>query len=186
MHSAIHANQTAHYIITGRIVRLTEVWLTRYFLSMICMYESTYVLNMFFNAPRTCCCWWLCLEVKKGQKAVRTRGFVRFINTVHLRETVEKQRFRSCPEKKRENRTKPRFWVFIHTAHRGEKTVLYGFPYGEWSRTVEKTVQRGTAPNRTVRYITAPTRTVGFMISENRTEPHRRISDFGKPHLTAP
>ena len=59
------------------------------------------------------------------------------------------------------------------------KTVLYGFPYGEWSRTVEKTVQRGTAPNRTVRYITAaPNRTVGFTISENRTEPHRRIPDF--------
>ena len=62
--------------------------------------------------------------------------------------------------------------------HHGEKTVLYGFPYGEWSRTVEKTVQRGTAPNRTVRYITAPNRTVGFTISENRTEPHRRIPDF--------
>ena len=53
--------------------------------------------------------------------------------------------------------------------HRGEKTVLYGFPYGEWSRTVEKTVQRGTALNRTVGYITASNRTVGFSISENRT-----------------
>ena len=68
------------------------------------------LIESVFNAPRTCCCWWLCLEVKKRQKTVRTRGFVRFINTVHRRETaVEKQRFRSCPEKGRENRTKPRF-----------------------------------------------------------------------------
>ena len=71
------------------------------------------------------------------------------------------------------------FVRIIHTVHRGEKTVLHGFPYGEWSRTVEKNVQRGTAPNRTVRYITAPN-TVGFTcrISENRTEPHRGTPDF--------
>ena len=141
------------------------------------MYVPIDLLNPFFNAPRTCCCSCLCLEVKKSQKTVRTSGFVRFINTVHRRETVEKQRFRSCPEKNRENRTKPRFCTVYLSVHRGEETVLYGFPYGEWSRTVEKTVHRGTAPNRTVRYITAPNSTVGFTIPENRTEPHRRIPD---------
>ena len=146
------------------------------------MYVPIDLLNPFFNAPRTCCCSCLCLEVKKSQKTVRTSGFVRFINTVHRRETVEKQRLRSCPEKKWENRTKPRFVRFIHAVHHRKKRCCYGFPYGEWSRTEEKNVQRGTAPNRTVRYITSPNRTVGFTISENRTEPHHRIYHRTAPH----
>ena len=122
---------------------------------------------------------------KKKQKTVRTRGYVRFIklNTVHRRETVEKQRFRSCPGKKRENCTR----VF-HTSYGGpwRRNGVVRFPNGKWSRTVEKTVQRGTAPNRTIRYITAPNRTVGLTIAENRTGPNRRISDFCKPPRTAP
>ena len=81
---------------------------------------------------------------------------------------VEKQRFRWCPEKKRQNRTKPRF---IHMVHRREKAVLNGFSCGKLNSTVGKTVQRGTAPNRTV----------GLTISENHTEPHRGIAGFGKP-----
>ena len=152
------------------------------------MYVRTDFLNLFFNAPRTCCCWWLCLliEAKKRQKTIRTRGFVRFINTVHRRETVEKEGFRSCPEKMCENRTKPQFCtVFLYGAP-WRKNGVVRFSYGEWSRTVEKNVQRGTTPNRTVPYITALNRTLGFTISENRTEPHSRIPDFWKPQRTAP
>ena len=115
---------------------------------------------------------------KNRQKTVRTRGFVRFINTMHRRETVENSSFVRAPRKNARTVRNRSFVRFIHTVHRGEKPVLYGFPYGEWSRTEEKTVQRGTEPDRTVRYITEPNRTVGFTISENRTEPHRRVPDF--------
>ena len=105
MHSTFNANQTARYI-THR----APDGILIYFLRMICMYSYESInLNFFFYAPRTCCCWWLCQEVGKRQKTVRTRRFVRFINTVNRRETVEKRWFRSCPEKKRENREKPRF-----------------------------------------------------------------------------
>ena len=102
-----------------------------------------------------------CLQVKKRQKTVRTRGFVRLINTVHRRVIVEKQRSRSCPDNKRENRTKPRLCTVYSYGAPWRKTVLYGFAYGEWSRTVKKNVQRGTEPNRTAGY--------------HSTEPHRRI-----------
>ena len=159
----------AHYIIT----------LSR---DASCTMQLGNVSDLFWNAYYCCCCW-LCAESIKSvpdKKTVRIRGFVRCIHTV----PIEKQRFRSCPEKKGENRTKPRF---IHTVHSGEIAVLYGFSHGEWIPTVEKNVQRGTAPNCTVGFLiceTAPNLTVGFTISENRTDPHRKISDFLKLHRT--
>ena len=60
---------------------------------------------------------------------------------------------------------------------------MYGFPYGDWPRTVGFI----TAPNRTVRFTisenrTGPNRTEGFLISENLTEPHRRIRESTEPH----
>ena len=76
-----------------------------------------------------------------------------------------------------------------------KKQLYYRFPYGDRPRTVAKTIQRGTAPNRTVGFITAPNRTVrsaisetapnrtaGLLISENRTELHRRIHESTEPH----
>ena len=49
-----------------------------------------------------------------------------FINTVHRRETVEKQRFHAPRNGARtiRNRVLVRF---IHTVHHGEKTVSHGF-----------------------------------------------------------
>ena len=93
-----------------------------------------------------------------------------------IRCTVEKQQKNSGfvrASRKRARTVRNRGFVWcIHTVHRGERTALYGFPYGERSRTVQKTVRRGTAPNRTVTY--------------HSTEPHRRISHFSKQHRTAP
>ena len=123
-----------------------------------------------------------CLQVKKRQKTVRTRGFVRFIDTVRRRETAEKQRFRSCPEKKPENRTKPRFCTVYSYGALWRRNGVVRFSLRKVEPYRRKTVQRGTAPNRTVRYITAPNRTVGFTISENRTEPHRRVYHSTEPH----
>ena len=132
---------------------------------------------------------------------------------MHRIETVENTGFVPAPRKSARTVRNRRFVRFIHTVHRGEKTVLHGLPCGEWSRTLEKNVERGTAPNRTVGftisenrtepyrripdflknapnrsvgYITAPNRAVGFRIFQNRTEPHRRISYFSKPHRTVP
>ena len=137
------------------------------------MYVRIDLLNLFFNAPRTCCCWWLCLEVKKRQKTVRTRGFVRFINTVHRRETVEKQRFRSCPEKKRENRTKPRFCtVYSYGAPwRKNGVVRFSLRRVEPHRRKNRSTGNRAEPHRTIYH---------------STEPHRRIYDIWKPHRTAP
>ena len=115
---------------------------------------------------------------------------VRFNDTV----PVEKQRFRQCPDQKRQNRTKPRFCtVYSHVcAPCREKAALYGFP--TWSGTApqKKNVQRGIAPRRTVGFLihekphriaskvliylkTEPNRTVGFPTS---VKPHREVSDF--------
>ena len=93
MHSEFHANQTAHYIIiiTGRIVYLTEFWLV--FIRMICVCTNRFI-EPIFNAPRICCCWWLCLliEVKNDRKPYAPAGLHRLlINTVHRRETNSKK-----------------------------------------------------------------------------------------------
>ena len=96
------------------------------------MRSSVYVridlLSLFFNAPRTCCCWWLCLELKKRPKTVRTRGCARCINNVHRRETVEKERFVRASRKSARTVRNRGFVRFIHTVHRGAKTVLHVFP----------------------------------------------------------
>ena len=84
----LHFMQTKPHIISSRDASCTLRNLDLFFTNDL--YVRIDLLNLFFNAPRTCCCWWLCLEVKTQQKTVRTRGFVRFINTaVHRRETVE-------------------------------------------------------------------------------------------------
>ena len=173
MHSAIRANQTAHHIITGRIVHLTHFWLIS-LVWYVCTNRLCEVPNLFFDAPRTCCWWWPFLEVNNLRKPYTPAGlYVRFIYTVHRRETAEKQRFRSCPEKKRENRTKPRFCtVYSYGAPWWKNGVLRFSLRRVENRTVEKNVQRGTTPNHTV----------GFTTSENRTEPHRRIYHSTEPH----
>ena len=103
----------------------------------------------------------------------RTRGFVRFIKTVHRRVTAEKQRFRSCPEKKRENRTKPWFCTV--------------YPYGApWRQNgVVRFSQRRVESHRRKK------RSTGNRAEPHRriyhsTEPHRRIYNIRKPHRTAP
>ena len=120
---------------------------------------------------------------KKNDKTVRTRGFVRFINTVHRRDTVEKQRFRSCPEKKRENSTKPRFCtVYSYSAPwRKNGDVRFSLRRVEPHRRKNcstgnraephRTIHHSTEPHRTIPEFlkTAPNRTVGFSIPENRT-----------------
>ena len=148
------------------------------------MYESIYwVWFLARLGPVNSCCWWLCLEVRKRQKTVRTRTHPRVCtNTVHRRETVEKQGFRSCPEKKRENRTKPRFCTVCSYGAPWRKKGVVRFSLRRVEPHRRKNRSGGTAPNHTVRYITAPNHTVGFTTSEDRTDPHRRIYHSTEPH----
>ena len=97
LHSLFHANKP--HIVLSRDSSCTLQNFGLFFTDDICVRSTNRYIESVFNARRTCCCWWHCLEVKKRQKTVRTRGFVRFIYTAHRRETVEKQRFRPCPEK---------------------------------------------------------------------------------------
>ena len=132
--------------------------------------------------------------------------FVRFINTVHRRQTVEKQRFRSCPEKKRENRWERLFCAVYSCGAPWRKNGVVRFsarrvePHRRKNRSTgnrakpHRTIYHSTephrriydicktAPNCTVGSITAPHRTVGFTISAIRI----KISAFLKPHRTGP
>ena len=174
----------------------------------MCMYESIYWI-CFLTLLGPVVADDFCLKVKKKrQKTLRTRGFIRFISTVHRIKTLEKQRFRSCPEKKRENRTKPRFFTDNSYCAPWRKNGVVRFslrrvePHrtkkrSTWNRAeLHRTIYHSTEPHSSFYDIWKPQRTVGFLISESRTEPHRRIyhstephrriSFFSKPHGTAP
>ena len=120
---------------------------------------------------------------------------------MHRRETVEKERFHSCPEKKRENRTKPRFCTVYSYGAPWRKNGFVRFslrrvePHRSKNRSTgyraesHRTIYHSTEPHRSMSYfstthrtiyITAPHRTVGFTISENRTERHLKMSAFLK------
>ena len=132
MHSAFilgKPNRTLYYHGTHR----APYGILTHFLRVTSMYESIFYWICFLTRlGPVVCCWWLCLEVKKRLQIVRTRGFVRFINTVHRRETVEKQRFHSdfvrAPRKSVRTVRNRGFVRFIHTVHRGEKRCCTVFP----------------------------------------------------------
>ena len=108
------------------------------------------------------------------KQCVRNRmkpRFVRFTYAVHRRETA----VLLMRQENLENRKTRGFVRFIFTGQCRENTILHGFSYGDWPRTVAKSIQRRTAPNRTVGFITVSNRTVKIAVYEIRTEPHRRI-----------
>ena len=72
MHSAFHANQTANFMITGRIVHLMEFWLI-FYRWFVC---TNRFIKSVFNVPKTCCCWWLCLPRSKKTTENRTHPWV--------------------------------------------------------------------------------------------------------------
>ena len=135
------------------------------------------------------------ISKNKRQKTVRTRGFVRFFinNTVHRKEIVEKQRFRWCPEKKRENRTKPRFrTVYSYGAPwRKNGVVRFSLRRVEPHRRKKRSTGNCAEPQRTIYHSTEPQRTIYHSTESQRTiyhstEPHRRIYNIWNPHRTAP
>ena len=81
------------------------------------------------------------------------------------------------------NRGYIRYSLFIRRTV--EKHAFHRFSYGNWPRTLAKTVQRGPAANRTVGFVTAPNPAVRFANEdENRTEPYRRIHKNNEPYRT--
>ena len=143
------------------------------------MYVRIALLNLFFNAHRTCCCRRRCLEVKTTSD---TRAHPRICTVYYygapLRNSTKTGKAREPYE--------TAFWYGFFMRCIVEKDGVVGFSLQRVEPHRRKNVQRGTAPNRTVGYITEPNSTVGFHVFQNRNKPHREISAFLKPHRSGP
>ena len=159
----IHANQTAHHIIAGRVVHPKGFWGKGFY--WICFLT---LLLLLMNL----------LEKKREKKNYAPAGLYGLLVRCTVGKPWNKSGFVRAPIKSARSVRNRGFASFVNTVHREEKKIFCGFPYGEWSRTVQKNIQRGTAPNCTVRYITAPSRTLGFRIFQNHTELHHKILVF--------